>query len=253
MSKTEENNIESQQQALATKPRKGKQAQELAAPVRQTPQDKIKASSEMIAFLSPIIQKHHIATIQGRKYIMVTGAQALASSLGYTTKVVRCTHNPAANGIAGHWEAVAVVVDGFNQAEIAEGVGHVFDDEKPWGSRPRFAQAAMAQTRATGRALKGAVGWMFAMVGAQSSLAEEMPFEQAEHSALPAAESPSMDDETFSRHSDLIMSASTMEGLQTAFVAAYREANALNDKRAISEFTKSKDRRKKELTQSEAS
>jgi hypothetical protein len=62
---------------------------------------------------------------------------------------------------------------------LGRGVGCVFDDEKPWNTRPQFARQMMAQTRATGRALKGVMGWATALLGAEASLAEEMPAEDA--------------------------------------------------------------------------
>lgn len=75
-------------------------------------------------------------------------------------------------------EATAAVLN-ERGLEVGRGIGCVFDDERPWNTRPQFARQMMAQTRATGRALKGVVGWAFAMLGAESSLAEEMPAEAA--------------------------------------------------------------------------
>lgn len=142
-----------------------------------SPTDRINASKELLIALKPMIQENYVVNIQGRTYIMVAGAQALASAMGYTVRIKKCQHNVSTSDMAGHWESRAVVIDTSNGREIGEGYGHVFDDENPWGKRPRFAQAAMCQTRATGRALKSCVGWMFALCGAEGSFLEEMPQE----------------------------------------------------------------------------
>lgn len=136
--------------------------------------DRLNAAKELILALRPTIHQNYVTTIQGRNYIMVAGAQALASAMGYTVRIQSCEHRTATD-IPGHWEAVAIVVDSSSGMEIGSGYGHVFDDERPWGAREKFAQAAMCQTRATGRALKSCVGWMFALCGAEGSFLEEMP------------------------------------------------------------------------------
>ena len=149
-----------------------------------TPQSRLLAAQGLITALKPAIQDNYVARISGRTYIMVAGAQALASAMGYTVRIVSCKHH---NGDDGHWEAIASVIDTSTGQIIGEGFGHVFDNERPWCDRPMFARAAMCQTRATGRALKGCIGWMFALVGAEGSFLEEMPSETiAQAPSLPA-------------------------------------------------------------------
>jgi hypothetical protein len=65
----------------------------------------------------------------------------------------------------------------LNGVVVGSGIGSVFDDERPWNTRPQFARQMMAQTRATGRALKGVMGWAFAALDYEGSIAEEMPEE----------------------------------------------------------------------------
>jgi hypothetical protein len=77
--------------------------------------------------------------------------------------------------LPGYWEAIAVVFD--RGVAVGRGIGGVFDDERQWAKRDHFARQMMAQTRATGRALKGVMGWATALLGAEGSLAEEMPGE----------------------------------------------------------------------------
>jgi len=163
----------------------------------QTPQDRIRSNAELIKTLAPAIMQNYVVAIQQKNYVLVAGLQAIGSALGYSVRVVSCVHKPASDGLAGHWEANAIVVDTNTGLEIAQGLGHVFDDESPWGKRPRFAQAAMCQTRATGRALKGAVGFLLALIGAETSFAEEMPqqdYNEAPPKQLPQAPAKKYDD-----------------------------------------------------------
>lgn len=141
------------------------------------PMERARANEAAVLSVAKFVQHNYVVKVQGRSYMMVAGASSVAQALGYTTGIESARHIPAADGLAGYWEAVAVVyADGV---VVGRGVGSVFDDERPWNSRPQFARQAMAQTRATGRALKGVMGWACALIGAETSLAEEMPAEDA--------------------------------------------------------------------------
>lgn len=135
------------------------------------------ANAAAIKAVSQMVKEHYIVRVQGRVYLAVAGAQAVATSMGFTTAIESLRYVPATEGLPGYWEAVATVqADGV---VVGRGIGSVFDNESPWNKRPQFARQAMAQTRATGRALKGVMGWATALLGAETSLAEEMPQEDA--------------------------------------------------------------------------
>jgi len=134
-------------------------------------------NEQAISAVREVVQRHYMTNIGGRKYLMVAGAQAIATSLGYTTGIESIRRVPATDDLPGYWEATATVM--LSGQHVGRGVSAVFDDERPWNSRPHFARQGMAQTRATGRALKGVMGWACAMIGAETSLAEEMPQEGA--------------------------------------------------------------------------
>jgi len=151
----------------------------LATPI--APAELVKRNEEAIMAVRPVVEKHHIAVIGGKRYLGVTGAQAIATAMGYTTGLESLRYVPPSDHMAGYWEAiVAVLLDGRT---VGRGAGCVFDNESPWSKRPQFARQMMAQTRGTGRALKGVMGWACAIVNAESSLAEEMPAEQDERPA----------------------------------------------------------------------
>jgi hypothetical protein len=144
-----------------------------------SPQDRVRQNQAVVASVAKLVQDNFIVRVQGRGYLMVQGAQAIGTAMGYTTAIESMRHVPAGDdGIAGYWEAIATVMaDG---KIVGRGMGCVFDDEKPWCNRPQFARQMMAQTRATGRALKGVMGWATALLGAEGSFAEEMPQEATE-------------------------------------------------------------------------
>jgi hypothetical protein len=138
-----------------------------------SPQDRVKQNAAVVAATSKIVNDNYVVRVQGRSYLMVAGAQAVATSMGYTTAVEAVRYVPATEGLAGYWEATAsVLADG---KVVGRGIGCVFDDEPSWKGRPQFARQMMAQTRATGRALKGVMGWATALLGTETSLHEEMP------------------------------------------------------------------------------
>lgn len=137
------------------------------------PAELVKRSQDAIAAVKPVVQKHYMDRIDGKQYLKVAGAQAMATALGYTTGTSTCRYVAAEDGIPGRWEAVATVM--LQGVVVATGISAVFDDERGWGRKPHFARMGMASTRATGRALKGVMGWATALVGAEGSLSEEMP------------------------------------------------------------------------------
>ena len=135
----------------------------------------VKRNEEVCRIVGPIVRAKYTQVIQGRNYLTVQGAQAIASSLGYTSGTASLRHVEPTDTVAGYWEATCTVL--LNGVIVGSGIGSVFDDERPWQARPQFARQMMAQTRATGRALKGVMGWAFAALDYEGSIAEEMPEE----------------------------------------------------------------------------
>ena len=135
----------------------------------------VKRNEEVCRIVGPIVRAKYTQVIQGRNYLTVQGAQAIASSLGYTSGTASLRHVEPTDTVAGYWEATCTVL--LNGVIVGSGIGSVFDDERPWNTRPQFARQMMAQTRATGRALKGVMGWAFAALDSEGSIAEEMPEE----------------------------------------------------------------------------
>jgi len=135
--------------------------------------ERLTEAEVLLSSIGPLVKDKYMVNIQGNNYLQVAGAASLGWALGYTTRLLSCERADSGD----HWVSVAEVIDTATGEIVGRGHGHVFDDENPWGKRPQHARAAMCQTRAQGRALKGVVGWLFGMLGAQTSLIEEMPQE----------------------------------------------------------------------------
>jgi hypothetical protein len=142
-----------------------------------SPLERVRKNAEAVLAVEAVVKRNYIKRIGDKGYLLVAGAQAVGSSLGYTTAVESLRYVPPSEHLSGYWEAVAVVYD--RGVVVGRGLGGVFDDERQWSKRDHFARQMMAQTRATGRALKGVMGWATALLGAEGSLAEEMPAEDA--------------------------------------------------------------------------
>jgi hypothetical protein len=164
-----------------------------------TPTERAAANFELVRVVGPKVRENHVENIQGRQYLKVSGCQAIASSLGYTTGTLAVHFVEESGSLPAHWKAEVGVYDAISGHMVAKGMSAVFLDEARWKKADHFACMGMAQTRATGRALKGVMGWAFAMLGVEGSFAEEMPAggatmpqeASAPAKALPAPSKPS--------------------------------------------------------------
>ena len=145
-----------------------------------TPTQRVMANVDMVKALSAVVRKQYVVRIQNKDYLTVPGCQVIGSGLGFTTGTTELVYVPGNGPIPGCWRATVAVYDTATGRTVGQGVASVFDDERPWNTRPQFARQGMAQTRATGRALKGVMGYAFALVGVEQSFAEEMPEEATE-------------------------------------------------------------------------
>lgn len=135
--------------------------------------DRARFEAQVTREMSRYIGDTHCTAIQGKQYVTVAGASALAAGCGYSVREVGVERTEVA-GVGG-WVATAEIIDRATGQVVGRGSGIVLDDEPMWKSRPQFARRAMASTRAAGRALRLCVGHLFAMLGAQTVTAEEMP------------------------------------------------------------------------------
>jgi hypothetical protein len=145
------------------------------------------------AVVAKFVLEHLTVPLQGKRYVTVAGATAVASAFGYSVREAEggSRYVPATDDLPGYWECVAEVLDPAGVV-IGRGTGMVSDDERPWSTRPHFARRAMASTRSAGRALRMCVGHLFVGLGngVQAVTLEEMPEVEYEP---PMPQKPSKD------------------------------------------------------------
>jgi hypothetical protein len=124
--------------------------------------------------------------IGGRKFVKVEGWTAAGSMLGVFPVVVSTARisfdgppQYTAEGeiipqIITGWEA-AVEARTLAGAKVGRAESQCDRSEKTWHGRDEFALRAMAQTRATSRAMRGPLGFIMALAGYEATAYEEMP------------------------------------------------------------------------------
>jgi hypothetical protein len=117
-----------------------------------------------------------------RPHVMVDGWLCIGRLTGVSTTVVweRPLRDDDGNvlrdteGRPHGWEAFIEVHDRAGR-KVADAASQCARDEKNWKGRDDYALRSMAQTRATGKALRAALGFIAVMAGFESTPAEEMP------------------------------------------------------------------------------
>lgn len=128
------------------------------------------ATQRANALADVIRAKHLYKTIGNKNHVYVEAWCLLGAMLGVFPVVVwtRRTENPEG------WEAR---VEARTLAGAVVGAAEAQCDrtEKTWKGRDEYALRAMAQTRATSRALRGPLGFIVTLAGYEATGAEEMP------------------------------------------------------------------------------
>lgn len=148
-----------------------------------SPAAAIEQMSEVARLLADILKQQKLYTnIQGKNHVAVEGWTLLGSLLGVFPVVM--------------WvERITEPADGYKarvEARTADGrvvgAGEALCTraEKMWKHREEFSLAAMAQTRATSRALRNPLGFVVKMAGYETAGAEEMPQPEPQASSFPA-------------------------------------------------------------------
>ena len=119
-----------------------------------------------------VSQNNWAIQIQGKKYLQFEAWQTLAKFYGLSVRTVSTTF--VEYGTIKGFEARAEVVDKEGKI-VGAGEGACLTDEKQWIGKPLFSLKAMAQTRASGRALRQMLSWVAVLAGYQPTAVEEMP------------------------------------------------------------------------------
>ena len=143
------------------------------------PQDRLKQGHEAAKALMSVAQP---VMIQGNQYLTIHDWQTVGAFYGF---------------FAGADDAEPVVVDGVSGFRakavvrtadgtiVSSAIAYCFD-EGIWKGREKFAQASMAQTRASSKALRMVVGWVAVLGGYKDTPAEEMDFVDKPMSIKPS-------------------------------------------------------------------
>lgn len=143
--------------------------------IQEQPAEMVTQGKNNAKLLMDIVsQKNWAVNIGGKKYLQFEAWQTLAKFYGLTVRTVETKYVEYGN-IKG-FEARSEVVNKDGNV-IGAGEGACLTDEKTWNGRPLFSLKAMAQTRASGRALRQMLSWIAVLGGYAPTAAEEMPRE----------------------------------------------------------------------------
>ena len=137
-----------------------------------TPSETVGRHVEIANELKRIIETQNLSVqVQGKAHVRVEGWQALGLLCSITAVVTET--EPVDGGFLATVEARRTT-DGM---VVGRAQAMCTSDERrgPWKGADRYALLSMAQTRATSKALKQAVGPLMALAGYQTTPAEEMP------------------------------------------------------------------------------
>jgi len=114
-----------------------------------------------------------LANVGGREYPLTECMTLIGRLTGHTVRVEWSRKVPQEWGIGDGWEARAVVMDAAGH-EVAAAESMCLRSERAWAKRDEFAVRSMAQTRASGKALRLALGYIVTLAGWEALPAEEI-------------------------------------------------------------------------------
>jgi hypothetical protein len=146
-----------------------------------------KATRVANALKAVMVQKNLVKHIQGKEYPLVEAWQLAAAMLNLNP-IIESTAR-----VENGWEAVCVLHNGLGRL-VGRAEAQCLATERTWKDRDDFARRSMAQTRATGKALRASLGFIMTLAGYEATPAEEMdsagPGRAPFPSAPRAAEAP---------------------------------------------------------------
>ena len=126
-----------------------------------------------------------LANVGGREYPLTECMTLIGRMTGHTVVVEWSRKVPKDWEIGDGWEARANVLD-HNGREVAAAESMCLRSERAWSKRDEFAVRSMAQTRASGKALRLALGYIVTLAGWEALPAEEITDEMRGRGAEPA-------------------------------------------------------------------
>lgn len=133
-----------------------------------------------------------LANVGGREYPLTECMTLIGRMTGHTVRVEWSRKVPKEWEIGDGWEARALVIDQSGR-EVAAAESMCLRSERAWSKRDEFAVRSMAQTRASGKALRLALGYIVTLAGWEALPAEEITDEmrgRAEPAQAPRPQVP---------------------------------------------------------------
>lgn len=181
-------------QALVEAPATRKDLEELLTMQQQlaprlTPEEIVDEAGHRAKLLVQIVEQCGLAKVLGRdrsrKFLMVEGWQTLAQFYDLTAEAGE-VEAVDMHGVQG-FKAKAVVRKMSTGEPIGCAEAFVMDDEANWKGRNLYAKMSMAQTRAVSKCLRLKLSWVAVLAGFQATPAEEIPEDEIDAPAPPAA------------------------------------------------------------------
>jgi hypothetical protein len=140
------------------------------------PNEVLEHAQEHAKVLMRVVEQQNLAVQIGQaKHLKVEAWTMLGSQLGVFAVADGEPETVEIDGVTGFRVAVQAVTR--NGDVVGRAVGYCMRDEPTWKNRPLHALAAMAETRATSRALRKPLGFIVQLAGFNPTAAEEMPAE----------------------------------------------------------------------------
>ena len=114
-----------------------------------------------------------LVNVGGREYPTADCMTLIGNMTGHSVRVEWCRPVTEEWGVGKGWEARAVVLNREGR-EVAGAESMCLRSERAWAKRDEFAVRSMAQTRASGKALRLALGYIVTLAGWEALPAEEI-------------------------------------------------------------------------------
>lgn len=226
----------------------------------------VEAQQAAAALQQRIAGKKKPVVFNGEQYVEADDWQMVAHFFGYSAKVTSTDYVEFGDVVG--FKAEADLVHEASGRVVSHAVAFCLDDEDNWGERnkyrdgrivgtvstPSFQLASMAQTRACAKACRNKLAWVVSLAGYRPTPAEEMRTASGQeiagrgsassNGAGAASNSNRIPNERILQLCGKISRATTVQELKTVYFAAYREAQAINDKTAMNAYQKSAEARK---------
>jgi len=143
--------------------------------VLQDPQAQVEFGKKAAKALMAVVEaKPNKLILGGKTYVDVADWEMIGHFFNISAKTEWTKKIDGVAGLVEGYEARVVLINQITGIEIGGGEALCSRDEKNWKDKPEFQLKSMAQTRATGKALRNTFAWIVTLAGYEGTPAEEM-------------------------------------------------------------------------------